>query len=285
MITIVGIGAPHGQSVGPGSELKIEPIGDGLVGIVTATPIADDHTVEAPVLFQYLVEQDAIMTIVLVPIEVIGTHDGPCPTLCHRCLEGRQVDLVESTVAHDDIHLMAILLIVVQGIVLHTGGHALRLEALHIGHHHTGGEQGVLTHIFEVTSAERRTIDIDTRTEDDTLLTIEGLLTEALAIETGHLRVPCGRQTGQRRKGYARVVGLSGLHPFIPKHIWAHAMRTVISPEVREAQALHTRTGELRLCMDHGDLLVERHPGQGILNALLHRLRLVEIDRHRLCLA
>ena len=279
MIAVVGIGTSHGQSVGPGAELKIETIGDGLVGIVASAPVADDHTIEAPVVFQYLVEQNAIMTIVLVPVEVIGTHDGPCPTLCHRRLEGRQVDLVKGTIAHDNVHLMAILLVVVQRIVLHTGGHALRLETLHIGHHHTGGEQRVLTHILEVPSTERRTIDVDTRTEDDALLTIEGLLTEALAIEARHLGVPCGRQTGQCGEGHTRVVGLSGLHPLVPEHIGTNTMRTVVGPEVREAQTLHTRTGELRLRMDHSDLLIERHPGQGILDALFHRLRLVEIDR------
>ena len=36
-------------------------------------------------------------------------------------------------------------------------------------------------------------------------------------------------------------------------------MRTVVGPEVGEAQTFHTGTGEFRLRMNHGNLLVERH--------------------------
>ena len=48
-------------------------------------------------------------------------------------------------------------------------------------------------------------------------------------------------------------------------------MRTVVRPEVGEAKALHARTRELRLRMDHRNLLIERHPAQGIVDTLLYR--------------
>ena len=44
-------------------------------------------------------------------------------------------------------------------------------------------------------------------------------------------------------------------------------MRTVVSPQVGESETLHTRTGELRLRMDHGNLLVECHPTECIVVA------------------
>ena len=59
-------------------------------------------------------------------------------------------------------------------------------------------------------------------------------------------------------------------------------MRAVIRPEVWEAEALHARAGELRLRMDHGNLLFEGHPREGIINALLYGLRLIEIDGYNL---
>jgi hypothetical protein len=54
-------------------------------------------------------------------------------------------------------------------------------------------------------------------------------------------------------------------------------VRAVVRPEIREAETLHTRTGELRLGMNHCYLLIERHTGEGIVDALLHRLCLVKI--------
>ena len=54
-------------------------------------------------------------------------------------------------------------------------------------------------------------------------------------------------------------------------------MRTVVSPQVGESETLYTRTGELRLRMDHGNLLVECHPTECIVDTLLHRYRLIEI--------
>jgi hypothetical protein len=55
-------------------------------------------------------------------------------------------------------------------------------------------------------------------------------------------------------------------------------MRAVVCPEVRESEALHAWRRELRLRMDDGDLLVERHTAQGIVDALFDGFRLIEID-------
>ena len=120
-VEIIGIGLAHRQSVGPGTELQVESVLDGLFGVVTAAPVGDDYTIVLPITLQDLVEHNVIVTVVLVLIEVVGAHDTPCATLSDGSLEGWQVDLMESTVRDDDVHLMAILLVVVQGIVLHTG--------------------------------------------------------------------------------------------------------------------------------------------------------------------
>ena len=208
---------------------------------MTTTPVGDDHTIEAPILFQDLIEHDLIMAVVLVFIEIIRTHDRPRLSLLHSSLKGRQVDLVEGTVADDDIHLMTVFLVVVQGIVLHTGCHTLRLETLDIGHHHARGQPGILAHILEVATSEWRTIDVHTRTQHHTLSSVECLLAQALAIETGHGRIPRSSQTGKGWEGHARVVGLSCLLPLVPQHVRTHTMRTIVRPKVRESQTLHTR--------------------------------------------
>ena len=44
---------------------------------------------------------------------------------------------MQGTVADDDVHLMTVFFIVVQGIVLHTGSDTLRLQSLNVWHHHS----------------------------------------------------------------------------------------------------------------------------------------------------
>jgi hypothetical protein len=59
-------------------------------------------------------------------------------------------------------------------------------------------------------------------------------------------------------------------------------MRAVICPQVGESETLHARTRELRLGVDHGNLLIERHTAEGIVDALLHRFALVEVNGYDL---
>jgi hypothetical protein len=61
-------------------------------------------------------------------------------------------------------------------------------------------------------------------------------------------------------------------------------MRTIVRPHVGESETLHARAGELRLRMDDGNLLLEGHPAQGIVDALLNGLGLVEVDGEGLSL-
>ena len=80
---------------------------------MTAAPVAHDDSVEAPVAFQDTVQCDIIMAVVLVVVEVVGTHDAPRLALGDSGTEGRQIDFAESAVANHHIHLMAVLLVVV----------------------------------------------------------------------------------------------------------------------------------------------------------------------------
>ena len=136
IISIVGVRLAHRQTVSPRTELQVESIAYSLIGIVATSPVADYHTIEAPVLLQNLVEHNIIVAVVLVFIEVVGTHDSPCTTLLHSSLEGRQVNLMQGAVADNNIYLMTVFFIVVQRIVFHTGSDTLRLQSLNVWYHH-----------------------------------------------------------------------------------------------------------------------------------------------------
>ena len=237
IIAVVGVGGAPAQSVGPGAELHVESVPHSLVGVVGSTPVAHHHSVEVPVVLQNLVQGVMVMAVVLVAIQVVCAHDGPCLALLNGSLESRQIDFVQGTVAHLHVHLMAIFLVVVQTIVLHACRHALRLQSLYVGHYHDRGEIRVFAHVLEVTSVEGSAVDVDAWSQDHVLATIESLLAQCLAVDTAHLRVPGGCKTGKGRESHTRVVGLSCLVPFVPQHVGAHTVWTIVSPEVRKSQS------------------------------------------------
>ena len=278
IIVVIGIGSAHGESVGPGAELQVESVFHRLKGVVRTTPVADHHAVEAPLLFQDAVEQHLVMAVVLILIEVVGPHDSPGATLGDSGMEGRQVDFAKRAVADDDVDLMTVFLVVVERVVLHAGRHPFRLQSLHIGNYHARGQPWILAHILEVASVERGAVDVDARSEHHILVAVERLLAQAFAIGPGEARVPRGGEACECREGHARVVGLSGLLPLVPKHVGTHAMRSVIGPEVGEAETFHTCRREFRLSMDDGDFLVERHASERVLHPRLDVFRLIEVD-------
>ena len=169
---------------------------------MATAPVAHYDAVEAPFAFQNLVQHHGIVAVVLVFIEVVSTHDAPCLALGHGCLEGGQVYLVKGAVAHYHVHLVAVLFVVVQGVVFHAGGHTVLLQALHIRHHHTRGQIGVLAHIFKVAAVERGAEDVHAGPQYHVLAAVEGFLAQRLSVEQSHLWIPGGGQTGKCREGH-----------------------------------------------------------------------------------
>ena len=68
-------------------------------------------------------------------VEVVGTHDAPCVALLDSGLKRGQINLAQCTVAHDDVDLMAVFLVIVQTEVLDTGSSARALQTLDIRRH------------------------------------------------------------------------------------------------------------------------------------------------------
>ena len=77
IVVVVGILSACRQTIGPCAELHIETVADGLLRVVGTAPVAHHHTVVLPVAFKYLVEQLLVVAVVLVLIEVVGTHESP----------------------------------------------------------------------------------------------------------------------------------------------------------------------------------------------------------------
>ena len=217
------------------------------------------------------------MAVVLVLVQVVGAHEAPYVAFGDGCLERWKIDFVKRAVVNDDVNLVAVLLVVVQREVLNARGDTVGLESLDVGDYHARSKIRVFAHVLEVAATQRGAQYVDTGTENHVLATVEGFLAEGLSVVDGHLRIPrCGK-TRKRGEGNARVVGLPGLHPFVPKHVGTDAVGAVVGPEVGHAEACHAGRTELALCMDDGDFLVKGHALEGVFDALFNRLGLVEV--------
>ena len=112
-IGTVGIGFAHGQAVGPSAEFKVETVFNSLVGVVCATPVAHHYPIISPLAFENIVEEDFVVAVVLILIEIVSAHQSPSSALFNGGFKCREVDFAQSAVAHDNIHLVAVFLIVV----------------------------------------------------------------------------------------------------------------------------------------------------------------------------
>ena len=77
--------------------------------------------------------------------------------------------------------------------MLHAGSHAIALDSLNIRHDHSARKVRILAEIFKAPSIQRGPVDIHSRAEQHVFLAVPCLLSDALSVEPGHLRVPCGR--------------------------------------------------------------------------------------------
>ncbi len=116
-------------------------------------------------------------------IFVVARHYAPCATLLYSGLEAGQIYLVESTVIDEDVDSGAVDFLVIEGVVLDTGGHAIVLHSFDIRNYHTGGKIRILAHVFEVTAVQRRTIYVDAGAEQHVLVAVTGFLAYLLAVE------------------------------------------------------------------------------------------------------
>ena len=165
--------------------------------------------------------------------------------------------------------------------MLDAGSHTVRLQTFDIRNDHRCRQVRVFTHILEVTPVERCTIDIHSGSEHNALVPIHCLFAQSHAIGMSKVGVPCGSQTGERREGGARVVGPACLVPLVPHHLRTDTVRTIGTPYTRYTQTSHTGRGELRLCMQHVNLLSEGHTRQRVFNTSLKVGIGIKIDLSR----
>ena len=206
------------------------------------TPVRHDNAIVFPLSLQNIIQQERVMTVVVILPQIIRTHNTPCMRLLYRSLESRKIYLVKSTFTENHICCMAVYLIIIQAEVFYTGRHAIFLKTFDIRYSQTACKIGVLTHVLKITPIQWGTEYIHARTEHHILFSVKSFLSHGIAIFLSYLGIPCRSQTCQRRESYHRIVAPPCLVPSIPHSFRAYTMRTVRHPVFRNAQTLYTRT-------------------------------------------
>ena len=227
--------------------------------IFGSTPIGHQHAIEFPIGFKNLVEI-LIVSTELVTIFVVSAHHSPSTTIDNGTPETFEIDFMQSTVADHHIHFVAVDFLVVEGEVLHTSSYSIALNTFHGFGCQDSRQERIFTHILEVAATERVAIDVDSGRESNVFVSLTEFFTNRLAIESSNVAVPACRHRHQGRVCRARVVGLAGSIPLIPQQFFAHALRSVVYCKVGYSKPRNTRRCELRLRMDHCNLLLKSKP-------------------------
>ena len=171
---------------------------------VGSAPVGDDHAVEAPFVAQNLLEQMLVFVRVDAVDLVVGGHDGQRLGFTHCDFETGQIQFAHGTLIDHGVAGLAAQFLAVDREMLRACGDAVALDAADQACRHTSGDDRIFGIVFEVTSAQRVALDVQTRAEQHVHVKIVRFVAEGLAHFFGERRIPrighgsCGREAGGR---------------------------------------------------------------------------------------
>ena len=201
--------------------------------IAQARPVGHHYAVVAPLITQDGGEQLTVLLGIRSVDAVVRRHHGPGSSLAHSNLEALQVNLAEGSLRHHlvDVHAVGLLRVTCE--VLHRCAHTLTLHASHIGSSDLTRHNRVFRVVFEVTSTERRTMDIHTWSKQHVATIFQYLIAYALAHLLHELRVPGAGECRTYRKSCAEV----GILVVLTTRADSHAGRAVSEHSRGDAEA------------------------------------------------
>ncbi len=177
--------------------------------VVGGVPVRHQHALEAPLALEHLEVEEFVLGGVRAVDQVVGVHDRVDVSFGDGGFEGGQVDFAHGALVGGHVDVVAVVLLVVEGVMLDGGDDTLRLDALDVGDHHARIEKWIFRQIFEVASGDGRAGDVDARAEQKVHAAGAGILAQALAQFAGEVLVPGG---GQRHAAGIGSGGSPGAH-------------------------------------------------------------------------
>ena len=161
-----------------------------LIGVVGGVPVGHEDPVESPLVFEDVDIDVMVLRGVDAVDKVVRIHDGADFGFAHGGLEGRKVNLTESTFVDVGAEIVAVELLVVSGIVFGRSENLLALNAFDQSDSHAGGKKRILAQILEIAAAHGSAVDVHTGSEDDVDAAGAGVFAHRGADAVGEVGVP-----------------------------------------------------------------------------------------------
>ena len=186
-------------------------IGPGFYGlhmVIGSAPVRDDKSVVSPLAAQDILQEVHAFVGIFAVHLVVGGHQRAGMAVPDGDFKPCQVNLPQSALIYDCIHGHPPLLLGVHGKVLETGKAALALNAFYIGGGHFAGQIRVFREILEIPPAERASLDVHSRAEQDMHAQAFRLLSKGLSDLLAESLIPAVRHGGRRRETGGRQGGI-----------------------------------------------------------------------------
>ena len=123
-------------------------------------PVGDNKTLIAPFAPQNIGDQLIVVVAPNAVDQIIAGHEAQGVGFLYADFKALEVDFPLCPLGQPGVALVAAGFLVVAGIVLGAGGHALTLDTPHHGGGDFAGEQGVFGVVFKVPSAQGVAVDV-----------------------------------------------------------------------------------------------------------------------------
>ncbi len=190
-------------------HFEVEAVVGGGHAVIGGVPVGHEHALEAPIALENLVIEEVVLGGVNAVDQVVGVHDRINVALDDGGLEGGQIDFAHGALVHVDAGVVAIELLVVEGVVLDGGDDALGLNALNERNDDGRVEVRVFGKVFKVAAADGRAGNVDAGAEEEIDVAGAGIFAEAFAEVARKIGIP---GSGQRHAAGIGGGGSPGAH-------------------------------------------------------------------------
>ena len=165
--SLTGGEQPLGIHEARAGHLEVEAVVGRADGVVGRVPVRHENALEAPFALEDLQVEELVLRGVDAVDQVVGVHHRVHMALGDGGLKGRQIDFAHGALVHVGAHVVAVVLLAVEGIVLDGGDDALGLDALNVGNHHGRVQKRIFGKILEVAAGHWRAGDVDAGAEQE----------------------------------------------------------------------------------------------------------------------
>ena len=194
--------------------------------VIDSAPVTHDYSVKSPLVPKDLSKKFSVFTGIRTVDPVIRSHNSPRFTFFYNGLKSRKIDFPKSTFIHNGIINQAVFFLAVGGKMLHRSAHTHTLYATDPGSAQFSGQVRIFRHIFEISAAKRRTLDINGRSQYDGDILIDGLFTDGFSDCFQKFLIKRVRRSSRRREA-GRFLAVSGSSSSLFRPLFSQSMGTI----------------------------------------------------------